>query len=178
MNNLRHNSKVKNTKGIDRMEYSPKFPLKKGSSNVANLQWADKRLISSNSKNRKTQDKHISGINSNILFNAESQMQSNINTAYSLSDKNWQQENLVEKCRTHDERNPEILNFYSSNQYRKPIVNTGAAIQKYVKMIPVKVINKGSYKKSESFEKSKNPSTKANTGGPKMVISPNQINKN
>lgn len=177
MNNLRPNSKMKNSKGHDRMEYSPKFPLKKGSTKVANPQWIDKRLISANSKNRKTQDRHISGINSNNVINADSQIQSNINAAYSLSDKNWQQENLVEKWRTHDERNPEVLNFYSSNQYRKPVVNTGAAIQKYVKMIPVKMINKSSYKKSESFGKSKNQNVKTSAGGPKMVISPNQINK-
>lgn len=63
----------------------------------------DKRLISANLKNRQ---------------NYDSQMHPSMNEVYSLNDKNWPQD-LIDRARTHDDRNAEMINLEHSSSAMK-----------------------------------------------------------
>lgn len=101
-------TKVKESKAKPKypVKYSPKFPLKKGIASLANSKKYDKRLIGAHMKNRQ---------------NYDNQVVPNMNGAYSLIDPNWQPNHIVDKSRTHDERNSEKIHLEPSTS----IVNTG-----------------------------------------------------
>ena len=170
-----------------RKEYSPKFPLKRGINQMSKNMVHPKWLASANTKILKTQGRQkeawgsnnfqdefalmkVGKFTSNGVMDGKNQANSIINPVYSLTDKHWNQDNLVEKCRTHDERNTDRLKLenstymmnaedgYSnpvsrkiqnksyavnpSKMHKKPVINSDIAMQKFVKIPARKIIKK------------------------------------
>lgn len=110
LNENRPKSKELKQLGEVPLEYSPKYPLKKGITHFKNY---EKRLISGNIKNRKTTNA-INSLSSHLAISKDTMAHPKAEGGYTLTGKNWHKGKVVDKWRTHDERNSDVLNLEPS----------------------------------------------------------------
>lgn len=75
------------------LEYSPKYPLKKGITHIKNY---EKRLISGNVKNRKAA-KVINGLNSRLATSKDNIVHPKAGGGYNFTNKKWHKDKVVDK---------------------------------------------------------------------------------
>lgn len=89
------------------------------SQNVPKTKKIDKRLISANFKNRKSNLK-CTKPKSNVISSGGSQLNPNMDFSYSFSEKSWKQNDDMDRCKTHDNRKAGVLHFDNSNSAIRP----------------------------------------------------------
>jgi hypothetical protein len=97
-------------------EYSPKYIHQKPVIKQSKL--VDKRLIKGSSKAKRVV-KQPKSINPSAIYQKGKPGKQRINVAYSLIDKNWKQDETLDRHRTHDERHQDLFEFKAPNSIKK-----------------------------------------------------------